>query len=81
MGDQEKETPMTDLVYNPKSTPPNPRQTYPLKRGSVSGASQRASPPNGKLRIHLRSDPPDVTRLYRSDIAVELVTHGKAEYA
>ena len=81
MGDQEKETPMTDLGYNPKSTPPNPRQTYPLKARQKWTGSSRASPPNGKVRIHLRVDPEDVTRLYRSDIAVQLVTNGKAEYA
>jgi hypothetical protein len=80
MEKSEKETPMTDLGFR-ESTSQRSRPKYPLKRGSVSGASQRASPPNGKLRIHLRIDPPDVTRLYRSDIAVELVSNGKAEYA
>lgn len=80
MGDQEKETPRQELGYQ-KNTSPNRPPKYPLKRGSGCGASQRVSPPVGKLRIHLRMDPPDVTRLYRSDIAVELVTHGKAEYA
>ena len=81
MGDQEKETPMTDLGYSRGSTSPNSRPKYPLKARQKWTGSSRASPPNGKLRIHLRSDPEDVTRLYRSDIAVQLVTNGKAEYA
>jgi hypothetical protein len=79
MDDQDKETPREELGFR-KSGFPNRPLKYPLKAGRRSVSSLPDSLPVGKRRIHLRIDPPDLDRVYRADIAAELVNNGKAFY-
>ena len=80
MGDQERDSAMTDLGYNRGNTFQNSPPKYPLRARRGLTISSRASPPSGKVRIHLISEPADQDRVYRADIAADLVARGKAHY-
>jgi len=79
MDDQDKETPREELGFRKSGFQNRPRK-YPLKVGRKWESSSPDSPPSGKVRIHLRMDPDDLDRVYRADIAAELVNNGKAFY-